>query len=78
VPRSDEKTSAYREAREAAEQQLQKHRRTTEALQSYRAQLRREVLDVRRQMRALQVRLDETAGRMDAIAAELADRTEVE
>jgi hypothetical protein len=78
VPRSDEKTSAYREAREAAEQQLQKHRRPTETLQSYRAQLRREVLDVRRQMRALQVRLDEMTGRMDAVAAELADRTEVE
>jgi septal ring factor EnvC (AmiA/AmiB activator) len=78
VPRSDEKTSAYREAREAAEQQLQKHRRTTETLQSYRAQLRREVLSARRQMRELQVRLDETTGRLDAIHAELASRTEVE
>jgi conjugal transfer/entry exclusion protein len=78
VPRSDEKTSAYREAREAAEQQLQRHRRPTETLQSYRAQLRREVLSARRQMRELQVRLDETTGRLDAIQAELASRTEVE
>jgi hypothetical protein len=78
VRRSREPSEAYRLAREAAEGQLQHHQQPTSSLAVIRAQLWRERLSLRRELRGVQVRLDETTGRLHAIAAELADRTEVE
>jgi hypothetical protein len=72
------RSEAYQLARHDSERALGQGRRSTETLENIRAQLRRELKVYRGELAEAQAKVDATIGRLDAIAAELASRTEVE